>query len=918
MTRMEWSGRDRRTVRALAWLAAGALAPSVARAQQKVTYDDNVAPIVQQRCARCHSEEKQKGGLLATTYAGILAGSSGGAVLVAGEPEQSNLYLSITHKREPNMPPGGEKIPQAEIDTIKKWIEGGLLENGGSKAKAKKKKAAEPKVIVALGKPAEPPPLPKDLVLEPVVTSARAGALESLAANPWAPLVALGGQQQVLLVELAPAAANGAAPGAPELAGILPFPEGLPQCLAFSRDGRTLIASGGRGANSGRVVGWSVADGRRLFEVGAEDDSILAADLSPDQKLVAFGTTDKLVKVVTTAGEKVHQMKKHTDWVTAVAFSPDGVLLATGDRNGNLYVWEAESGREYQTLAGHTAAITGIAWRDDANVLASSSEDGTIRLWEMQEGKPIKNWGAHGGGCLGVAFSHDGRIASCGRDHAVKVWKGDGALEKQLDGLSELALRVAFDPDGKQVVAGDWNGVVKVWSAADGKVVGDVLLNPPKIADRLAAAKARFDQLKPIAESATAALAKAEADAKGPLAQLTTARAANEAATKKLKESEAALAALPPVDPGAVISNEERAKRESALNERRTLHDKLAEAATAARAAAAQSPGDAALQQSAADAEQAATHAQEAAQAAEQSLAALVKASEQAKARAEAEAALAAAKADAEPKAAEVAKLEAQAKPLEATLAETKKTEAAAAIPFAQATREVAHWQAAQKNVEWHQALGEVEAAEAARDAKVAAADEAKKSLESARAAVAAAEKELADGPQTLNERASAIDAAQAAAPDAAKALESARTEVRTRAARVMKLEAIAAELRDPATGAADDPQRAASLKSVEEAIAHANASVDAAQEIVLQRRTAVTAAAQAIVTARQAKLDQESRLAALPKVLDELRTKLPLAESALTAANDAVAATTPLVDSKRAAAADLEKHYREQLAAAK
>jgi cytochrome c/WD40 domain-containing protein len=865
-------------------LASIAIAPSNVRAQQKVTYDDNVLPIVTQRCSRCHSEEKQKGGLLATTYAGILAGSSGGAVLVAGEPEQSNLYLSITHQREPNMPPGGEKIPQNEIDTIRKWIEGGLLENGGSKAKAKKKKSGPDlkAAIVTLGKPAEPPPLPKDLLLEPVVTSARAGALESLAANPWAPLVALGGQQQVLLVQWgsstatnAAATAAAGAPAAaspPELVGILPFPEGLPQCLAFSRDGRTLIASGGRGATSGRVVGWSVADGKRLFEVGAEDDSILAADISPDQKFVAFGTTDKLVKVVTTAGEKAHQLKKHTDWVTAVAFSPDGVLLATGDRNGNLYVWEAESGREYQTLAGHTAAITGLAWRDDANVLASSSEDGTIRLWEMQEGKQIKNWGAHGGGALAVAFAHDGRLASCGRDHAVKVWKGDGALEKQLDGLTELGLRVAFDPDGREVVAGDWNGVIKVWSAADGKVVGDVQLNPPRIADRLAAASARFDQLKPIAESAAQARAKAEADAKEPLAQLATSRAANEAASKKLKESEAALAALPPADPGAVLSNEERARRESALNERRSLHDKLVEAATAARTAAAQSPGDAALQQSAADAEQAAAHAQEAAQSAEQSLAALVKASEQAKARAEAEAAVAAAKADAEPKAAEVAKLEAQVKPLELTLAETRKTEEAAAIPFAQATRDVAHWQAAQKNVEWHQALGEVESAEAAR----------------------------------------------AAVPDVAKALESARTEVRTRAARVMKLEAIAAELRDPATGANDDPPRAAALKSIEESIAHANGSVDAACEIVLQRRTASAAVMQSIAAARQARLDQEARIAALPKIVEERRSKVAPAEAALAAAQGAVDAAAPVVDSKRAAAAEVERHYRERLAAAR
>jgi mono/diheme cytochrome c family protein len=237
------------------------------KASEKVSYEQHVQPIVSQRCGRCHDEEKMKAGFVATTYAGVLAGSGSGAVVVAGEPEESILFLAITHRRDPSMPPGGNKIPQAEIDVIKKWIEGGLLENGGAKAKQKKKKSSGAPALVAVGKPAQPPPLPQDLVVEPVVTSARPGALESLAANPWAPLFAAGGQQQVLLYTLSS--------GAPELAGILPFPEGLPQCVQFSRDGKTLIASGGRGAALGRVVGWNVASGRRLFEVGSEDDAII-------------------------------------------------------------------------------------------------------------------------------------------------------------------------------------------------------------------------------------------------------------------------------------------------------------------------------------------------------------------------------------------------------------------------------------------------------------------------------------------------------------------------------------------------------------------------------------------------------------------------------------------------------------------
>ena len=65
----------------------------------------------------------------------------------------------------------------------------------------------------------------------------------------------------------------------------------------------------------------------------------------------------------TKEGTVLHKLKKHTDWVTALEFSPDGVLLAPGDRNGGLVVWEAATGREFYDLRGHGAMITETAWR---------------------------------------------------------------------------------------------------------------------------------------------------------------------------------------------------------------------------------------------------------------------------------------------------------------------------------------------------------------------------------------------------------------------------------------------------------------------------------------------------------------------------------------------------------------------------
>src|SRR5206468_9874745 len=106
-----------------------------------------------------------------------------------------------------------------------------------------------------------------------LVRSARGNAITALASSPWAPLVAVGGPKQVLLYHA----------DTLDLLGVLPFPEGVPQVLKFSRNGSLLLAGGGRGGKSGRVVVWGVKTGERVFEVGEELDAVLAADISADQ-----------------------------------------------------------------------------------------------------------------------------------------------------------------------------------------------------------------------------------------------------------------------------------------------------------------------------------------------------------------------------------------------------------------------------------------------------------------------------------------------------------------------------------------------------------------------------------------------------------------------------------------------------------
>src|ERR1044071_755866 len=76
-----------------------------AGAEDKITYQDNILPLIQAHCAKCHNEDKKKADLDLTSYQGALKGSGSGVVLIAGNPDASKLWKAIAHAEEPNMPP---------------------------------------------------------------------------------------------------------------------------------------------------------------------------------------------------------------------------------------------------------------------------------------------------------------------------------------------------------------------------------------------------------------------------------------------------------------------------------------------------------------------------------------------------------------------------------------------------------------------------------------------------------------------------------------------------------------------------------------------------------------------------------------------------------------------------------------------
>ncbi|MEM7234635.1 MAG: c-type cytochrome domain-containing protein [Planctomycetota bacterium] len=428
-------------------------------------YEDHVRPILRKHCFRCHGDDRQKADLNLQSYATLLRGASAGKVVVAGRSGQSLIYRAITNEDpDARMPPKGPGLPKESIAVIREWIDGGLRKESGSRSLAKKRDLTFQPAKGAGSKPASPamPGLLPRIVAPKVRRPLPILALDT---SPWAPVAAVAAQEHVRLVHT----------GAQKELGRLAFPEGVPHVVRFSRDGALLLVAGGRPVESGRVVLFDVKSGKRVAEIGDEVDAVLAADLSPDQTLVALGGSGRIVKVYGTADGKLrYRLDKHTEWITALAFSPDGSKLASADRAGKIHLYDANSrnGGLLLTLAEHRKAVRALDWRSDSKVVASVGEDGRVIWWDVNEGWPaIQKTNAHPvkrpsgvfgelpNGVLAARFGRDGKLCTAGRDGLVRVWTVQGAPVRSFStGATPIAVDVTHDG---VVIAGDSSGKIQ-------------------------------------------------------------------------------------------------------------------------------------------------------------------------------------------------------------------------------------------------------------------------------------------------------------------------------------------------------------------------------------------------------------------------------------------------------------------------
>src|SRR6185503_19098476 len=136
--------------------------------------------------------------------------------------------------------------------------------------------------------------------------------------------------------------------------------------LDFSANGKLLATGGGVPSRSGELKIWKVADGSLVKEIkDAHSDTVFSIRFSPNQKHLASGAADKLMKVLEVeSGKFVRSFEGHTHHVLNVSWMRHGRTLASGGADSAIKVWDFESGEQKKTIGGAQREITAFQFLD--------------------------------------------------------------------------------------------------------------------------------------------------------------------------------------------------------------------------------------------------------------------------------------------------------------------------------------------------------------------------------------------------------------------------------------------------------------------------------------------------------------------------------------------------------------------------
>lgn len=437
----------------MAWITTALLAFA---GPDDVSYYRDVRPILQKHCTGCHQPAKKEGRVDLTSAAAIHAGGfQGSELVVPGDPGESPLVWAIIPEfgEPPAMPKDRPPLSTEEVDRIKAWIAAGALDD--TPARRVTIDAEHPPVY-------EQPPVLSDADFSPD--------------GAW---LAVSGYHETLLYDAETL----------ELAHRFVGLSERIESVAFSPGGERLAVGGGSPAQFGEIQIWDVAKGELLHSEIVTADCLFGVSWSPDGETIAFGGADNILRAIEAkTGREVLFQGAHGDWVLDTTFSLDGSHLVSVSRDRSMKLIRVSSQQFIDNitsitpgaLKGGLAAIDRHPERDE---LLTGGADGEPKIYRMFREKKrvigddfnrIRGFEPVPGRIFSVEYSPGGdRIvvgSSAGDAGQVRVYQAEDGALVWTRALPTPIYAVSFDAKGARVVAGGFDGQVRILAGATGEI----------------------------------------------------------------------------------------------------------------------------------------------------------------------------------------------------------------------------------------------------------------------------------------------------------------------------------------------------------------------------------------------------------------------------------------------------------------
>lgn len=448
------------------------LCVSTARAAD-VSYQREVWPIFKRHCLGCHTEGKAKGGLRLDDIAALKKGGKHGALFVAGKPDKSLLMQQVTGD-PPEMPENEPPLTAEKVKILRDWIA------QGAKIDAAPKVERPPVVIPA--------------------TYAFAPSVTSVSLSPDGKLAAVAVRSEVVLFNVDD--------DAPPRRLATDFD--LITHVEFSPDGKRLGAAGGSPQQFGGVIFFDPADGKRQSSRRVGNDTLFKGSFSPDGQTIALGGSGGAIHLIPVdAKAEVKAIDLHSDWVMAVAYTPDGKQLVSGSRDKTTKVSSVESLKLLRSIDQSPDIINAVA-TDGTNAISAGNArvlngfDFKLALAGVEVtgsgngARPANNrdqyvraYETQPEAVMALAMSGDRKLlAVATRAAEVRIYQTDNRQRKVAIAKAPAPVQaVALNQDGTRLLLGSKTGEVQVYDTATAAAKLLKTLVPVPVAPARAAAR---------------------------------------------------------------------------------------------------------------------------------------------------------------------------------------------------------------------------------------------------------------------------------------------------------------------------------------------------------------------------------------------------------------------------------------------